>query len=96
MDGEAVNQFLQVTGATDKAAHFFLESAGGNVAAAVDHYFSTGGQMDPVVADEAVRGAADPQQMPQAPGELWCSSPTRKTNSTVFLSDLAHRRSRFA
>lgn len=73
MDEEAVNQFLQVTGATDKAAHFFLESAGGNVAAAVDHYFSTGGQMDPVVADEAVLGAAEAQQMPQAPaGELSC------------------------
>ena len=81
MDGEAVNQFLQVTGATDKAAHFFLESAGGNVAAAIDHYFSTGGQMDPVIADEAVRGAAEAQPMPQAPaGELtWCRA-TRDTN----------------
>ncbi|KAK9832744.1 hypothetical protein WJX81_007147 [Elliptochloris bilobata] len=57
MDDAGVQQFLQVTGASEEAAHFFLESAGGDVAAAVDQFFATGGQLDPGQADKAVADA---------------------------------------
>ena len=44
MDSEAMSQFVAVTGAAPDAAHFFLESANGNVEAAIDQYFTSGGQ----------------------------------------------------
>ena len=44
MHSEALNQFVSVTGATPDAAQFFLDSSNGDVAAAIDQYFTTGGQ----------------------------------------------------
>lgn len=53
-----MEQFLQVTGASEEAARFLLESAGGDVAAAIDQYFATGGQFDLAQANEAAAGSA--------------------------------------
>ncbi|KAL3141421.1 hypothetical protein ABBQ32_004990 [Trebouxia sp. C0010 RCD-2024] len=59
MDSEAVSQFVGVTGATPDAAQFFLESANGDMAAAIDQYFTSGGQAH---QEEAVPASADVQQ----------------------------------
>ena len=53
-----MEQFLQVTGASEEAAHFFLESTNGDVAAAIDQYFASGGQFDLAQANEAAAGTA--------------------------------------
>ena len=45
MGDAQLQQFLAVTDAPEAAARFFLESSGGDVAAAVDAYFATGGQL---------------------------------------------------
>ena len=42
-DQEALSQFLSVTNAPAEAAQFYLESAGGDVEAAVSAYFESGG-----------------------------------------------------
>lgn len=58
MDSEAVSQFVGVTGATPDAAKFFLDSAKGDVATAIDHYFAAGGQAQ---QEESVPAPADAQ-----------------------------------
>lgn len=79
MGDAAVSQFVSVTGSTEEAAHFFLESAGGDVAAAIDQYFATGGQMDtPAAPDEGAEGGGAPQgysyEAPPSPGERRASA----------------------
>ena len=59
MDSEAVSQFVAVTGANPDAAQFFLESANGDVAAAIDQYFTAGGQAQ---QEETVPAPSDAQQ----------------------------------
>lgn len=59
MDSDALSQFVGVTGATPDAAQFFLDSAKGDVAAAVDQYFASGGQAQ---QEETVPAPADLQQ----------------------------------
>ena len=58
-DSEALSQFVGVTGATPDAAKFFLESANGDVAAAIDQYFTSGGQAQ---QQESVPAPVDRQQ----------------------------------
>jgi len=43
MADAGVEQFTSVTGASKEQAAFYLESAGGNVEAAIDSFFNTGG-----------------------------------------------------
>ena len=59
MDSDALSQFVGVTGATPDAAQFFLDSANGDVAAAIDQYFTSGGQAH---QEEGVPAPADSQQ----------------------------------
>lgn len=59
-DSAKLAQFIDVTGASQEAAKFFLESSGGQVDTAVDQYFATGG------AFEAPEGIGV-QQTPLAP-----------------------------
>ena len=40
----ALTQFMDVTGASREAAGFFLDSSGGEVDAAIDQFFATGGE----------------------------------------------------
>lgn len=69
MGDAAVSQFIGVTGASEEAAHFFLESAVGDVAAAIDQCFATGGQMDdPAAAAEAAEGGGAHQAQEAPPG----------------------------
>lgn len=46
----SIAQFMDVTGASEEAAKFFLESSGGVVDQAVDQYFATGGDFTAVQA----------------------------------------------
>lgn len=55
MDSDAIDQFVSVTGSNPDTAKFFIESSNNDVAAAIDQYFSAGGQ---VQAEEAVPAAA--------------------------------------
>lgn len=59
MDSEALSQFVSITGATPEAAQFFLESSNGDVAAAMDQYFTSGGQAQ---QEESVPAPANHQQ----------------------------------
>ncbi len=59
MDSEALSQFVSVTGATPESAQFFLESSNGDVAAAIDQYFNSGGQAQ---QQEAVPAPVSQQQ----------------------------------
>ena len=59
MDSEALSQFVSLTNATPDAATFFLESANGNVEAAIDHYFASGGQAQ---QQESVPAAVEQHQ----------------------------------
>ena len=43
MADDGVEQFVSVTGASKENAKFYLDSAGGNVEAAIDSFFGTGG-----------------------------------------------------
>ena len=43
MADDGVEQFTSVTGASKEQAAFYLDSAGGNVEAAIDSFFNTGG-----------------------------------------------------
>ncbi|CAL8471559.1 g11101 [Coccomyxa elongata] len=52
VDSGSVAQFMDVTGASQEAAKFFLESSGGVVDAAVDQFFATGGEFSAVGAPE--------------------------------------------
>lgn len=51
-DSGSIAQFMDVTGASQEAAKFFLESSGGVVDAAVDHFFATGGEIQAAGAPE--------------------------------------------
>ena len=79
MDSEALSQFVAVTGATPDAAQFFLDSAKGDVAAAVDQYFAAGGQAqqeDTVPAD--VQQEAAPTAITPATSNAASSAPAKK------------------
>lgn len=52
VDSGSVAQFMDVTGASQEAAKFFLESSGGVVDAAVDQFFATGGEFSAAGAPE--------------------------------------------
>lgn len=71
MDSEALSQFVSITGATPEAAQFFLESSNGDVAAAMDQYFTSGGQAQ---QEELVPAPANHQQ---------AAVPTAVTPATV-------------
>lgn len=51
MDQDAIDQFVNVTGSNPSTAKFYIESSKNDVAAAIDQYFSSGGQ---VQAEESV------------------------------------------
>ncbi|BDA46940.1 NSFL1 cofactor p47 [Coccomyxa sp. Obi] len=51
-DSGNIAQFMDVTGASQEAAKFFLESSGGVVDAAVDQFFATGGEFSAAGAPE--------------------------------------------
>ena len=55
MDRDAIEQFVSVTGSDPDTAKFFIESSNNDVAAAIDQYFSAGGQ---VQAEESVPAAS--------------------------------------
>lgn len=55
MDPDAVDQFVSVTGSNPDTATFFIESSKNDVAAAIDQYFSAGGQLQ---VEESVPAAA--------------------------------------
>eukprot|EP00887_Chlorella_sp_A99_P006342 scaffold3.g6342.t1 len=59
-DQEAVAQFVSITSATESTARFYLESSGGNLEAAVDAFFSSGGAQAPTAAPQAAPAAAAP------------------------------------
>ena len=59
MDSEALSQFVSLTDSTPDAAKFFLESANGNVEAAIDQYFASGGQAQ---QQESVPAAVEQHQ----------------------------------
>ena len=65
MADDAVDQFTSVTGASREQATFYLESAGGNVEAAIDSFFNTGGgeAHEPDGEDDAM----DDEGLPDAP-----------------------------
>ena len=77
MDPEALSQFVSVTGATPDAAQFFLELSNGDVAAAVDQYFTSGGQAQ---QEESVPAPANQQQ---------AAVPTAITPATVAAASSA-------
>ena len=60
MDQDAIDQFVAVTGSNPDTAQFFLESSQHDVAAAIDQFFSAGGQVqaEESVPAEPSRGAA--------------------------------------
>ena len=58
-DSGSIAQFMDVTGASQEAARFFLESSGGVVDAAVDQFFATGGDFSAVGAPEQEAVEAD-------------------------------------
>jgi hypothetical protein len=60
-DSEKLAQFMDVTGASQDAAKFFLDSAGGQVDTAVDQFFATGGTFE-------AQGAAEAVEAPPATG----------------------------
>lgn len=55
MDSDAIDQFVSVTGSNPDTAKFFIESSNNDVAAAIEQYFSAGGQ---VQAEEPVPAAS--------------------------------------
>ncbi len=59
MDSEALSQFVSLTNSTPDAAKFFLESANGDVEAAIDQYFASGGQAQ---QEESVPAAVEQHQ----------------------------------
>lgn len=61
MDSDAIDQFVSVTGSNADTAKFFIESSNNDVAAAIDQYFSSGGQPqveEPVPAAASQSAAA--------------------------------------
>ena len=88
MDSEALSQFVSVTGATPDAAQFFLESSNGDVAAAVDQYFTSGGQAqqeEHVPAPNAHQQAAAPTAITPQSTAAAATAPTRKPVAGVSL-----------
>jgi UBX domain-containing protein 1 len=59
MDSEALSQFVSLTNSTPDAAKFFLESANGDVEAAIDQYYASGGQAQ---QEESVPAAVEQHQ----------------------------------
>ena len=81
MDSEALNQFVGVTGANPDAAKFFLESANGDVAAAIDQYFTAGGeaqQEEAVPAPASLQQEAAPTAITPATANAASSAPVKK------------------
>ena len=87
MDSEALSQFINVTGATADAAKFFLESANGDVGAAVDQYFTSGGQAqqeESVPAPAARQQAAAPTAISPASANAASEATSRKPAAGDF------------
>lgn len=87
MDPEAVSQFVCVTGANPDAAQFFLESSNGDIAAAIDQYFTSGGQAqqeEPVPAPAGHQQAALPTAITPASTAAAASAPANKPAAGVF------------
>ncbi len=96
-DSSSIAQFMDVTGASEEAAKFFLESSGGVVDQAVDQYFATGGDFSAVQAMQQEQ-VAEPE--PAAPaGEstaallalLYCHAHT--VQGTTIFSPILPRQS---
>ncbi|KAL0025359.1 hypothetical protein WJX79_011059 [Trebouxia sp. C0005] len=75
MDSEALSQFVSLTDSTPEAAKFFLESANGNVEAAIDQYFASGGQAQ---QQESVPAAVEQHQTAPASVAAAASAPAKK------------------
>ena len=85
MDSEALSQFVSVTGATPDAAQFFLESSSGDVAAAIDQYFTSGGQAqqeEQVPAPVAHQQAAAPTAITPQSTAAAATAPSRNKPNT--------------
>jgi hypothetical protein len=65
-DSGSIAQFMDVTGASQEAAKFFLDSSGGVVDAAIDQYFATGGEFTPEAAPEEAMAEPEPAAQPGA------------------------------
>lgn len=66
---DATAQFVAITGAPADKATFYLDSAGGDVEAAISAYFETGGAAGAGLGDaqdEDVEPADDPELLPGA------------------------------
>lgn len=63
-DGEAVQQFVGVTGASEAEAAFFLESSGGNVESAILAFFEGGHSAEQTEASAAPANPAPPAAAP--------------------------------
>jgi hypothetical protein len=62
---DKIEQFMDVTGASQEAAKFFLDSSGGQVDTAIDQYFATGGEFEaPSAAEELVEEPAAAALLP--------------------------------
>ncbi|EIE21930.1 SEP-domain-containing protein [Coccomyxa subellipsoidea C-169] len=66
-DSASIAQFTDVTGASQEAAKFFLDSSEGVVDAAIDQYFATGGEMFAPAAPEEAMEEAEPIAQPVLP-----------------------------
>lgn len=71
-ESASIAQFTDVTGASQEAAKFFLDSSEGVVDAAIDQYFATGGEMFAPAAPEEAMEEAEPIAQPGKTGP--CSS----------------------
>ena len=75
-DEAAVAQFTEVTGASKEAAKFFLDSSGGELGAAIEQFFATGGEFEaggdaPAMEDEELLDDDEPEH-PVVPGACAC------------------------
>ena len=69
MDQSAIEQFVNITGSNPSTANFFLESSKNDVAAAIEQYFASGGQVpaeESVPAESSRPGAALASSIPPA------------------------------
>ena len=78
-----MEQFTSVTGASKEQAAFYLESAGGNVEAAIDSFFNTGG------ADTHEAAGEDSLMDDEGPSDANLAS-VPSTGAIVTLAVLLH------
>ena len=83
MADDGVEQFTSVTGASKEQATFYLESAGGNVEAAIDSFFNTGG------ADAHETAGEDNLMEDEGPSDAHLAS-VPSTGAIVNLKMLMH------